>query len=76
MLLLIEYSANSSGVGAFKYFSGTQDVDPYFHSAYSFHPDVVFLGTFFPFVDLLNPTLIDISFSLDLWSVIYLNRWK
>ena len=71
ILLFIGYSANSSGFNAFKYFSGTQDVDPSFHSDCSFHPFVVLLGTFLPFIDLMNLTLIDISFSLELWSVIW-----
>ena len=60
ILLFIVHSENSSGFGAFRYFSVTQDFDPSFRSACSFHPDVVFLGEFFS-VSLLDEYRTDLD---------------
>ena len=76
ILLLIAYSSNYSGFDSFRYFIGTQYIDPSFHSTCSFHPAVVFLGTLFPFFDLMNPSLTKISLPSDSLSVIFLNIWK
>ena len=61
ILLLIAYSDNYILFEAFRYFSVTQDVVPSFHYTLSFHITVVSLGTFLPFIDLMNPSLFEIA---------------
>ena len=61
ILIVIGYDSNYRGVEAFRYFSGTHHVDPSLHL--HFHPAVVFLGTFLKFIDLMNPSLIEVAFT-------------
>ena len=58
ILLLISYYTNSIRFEAFRSFSGTQDVDPYFYYTCRFHPSMVLLSKLFPFIYLMNPSLI------------------